>query len=170
MLNEGRTGNTQLVYGSYKKESNPKDKNRFWEDKQLYATTSRSLSHYFRRSLQALLPGGTCPLRCHKSWAAPSSPDRVPGAGRERWTPGRARSHGQAGPLFFSCAITRGKGVKNNDLAGAGGGRFKSSAWRWRARVSAGRAAAIEGKGRGKIPFCRKCCWGCWQKGLSRCY
>lgn len=56
MLNEGRTGNTQLVYGSYKKESNPKDKNRFWEDKQLYATTSRSLSHYFRRSLQAHPP------------------------------------------------------------------------------------------------------------------
>lgn len=107
----------------------------------------------------ALLPGGTCPLRCQKSWAAPSSPDRVPGAGRERWTPGGARSHGQAGPLFFSCAITRGKGVKNNDLAGAGGGRFKSSAWRWRARVSAGRVATIEGKGRGKIPFCRKCCW-----------
>lgn len=74
----------------------------------------------------------------------------MPGAGREHRTLGEARSHGQASPLFLSCAITRGKGVKNNDLAGDGGGRFKSSAWKWRARAPAGRVATTEGKGRGK--------------------
>lgn len=96
--------------------------------------------------------GGTCPLCCHMSWAAPSSPERVPGASRECQTLGKARSHGQAGSLFFSCAITQGKGVKNNDLAEAGGGRFESSAWKWRARVSTGRVATT-GEGWGKTPL-----------------
>lgn len=45
-----------------------------------------SLSHSSSKPRwQAALPmDGTCPLLCHKARAAPSSPERVPAAGRER--------------------------------------------------------------------------------------